>query len=126
MHGVQPSAAVDPSPGRPRRAKSRSSSCHAYMSSSCSPSGFRRVTLGASRVRRAAAGQVCHAPPDPRVCRLDLTENRPMSGDLYEFGPYRFDPRKRVLWRGSELVRLPPKAADILLALLEQGGDLVS
>lgn len=49
-----------------------------------------------------------------------------MSGDFYEFGPYRFDQRKRVLWRGSELVRLPPKAADILLALLEQQGDLVS
>jgi DNA-binding winged helix-turn-helix (wHTH) protein/tetratricopeptide (TPR) repeat protein len=49
-----------------------------------------------------------------------------MSGDSYEFGPYRFDPRKRVLWRGSDLVRLPPKAADILLALLEQQGDLVT
>ncbi|HET6900357.1 MAG TPA: winged helix-turn-helix domain-containing protein, partial [Vicinamibacteria bacterium] len=49
-----------------------------------------------------------------------------MTGEFYEFGPYRFDPRKRVLWRGSELVRLPPKAADILLALLEQQGDLVS
>ena len=53
-------------------------------------------------------------------------ENPPVPGEFYEFGPYRFDPRKRVLWRGSELVRLPPKAADILLALLEQHGDLVS
>jgi serine/threonine-protein kinase len=56
----------------------------------------------------------------------NLTENPLMAGDSYEFGPYRFDPRKHVLWRGSDLVRLPPKAADILLALLEQHGDVVS
>lgn len=49
-----------------------------------------------------------------------------MSGDFYEFGPYRLDPRKRVLWRGAELVRLPPKAVDILVALLEQHADVVS
>jgi DNA-binding winged helix-turn-helix (wHTH) protein/tetratricopeptide (TPR) repeat protein len=49
-----------------------------------------------------------------------------VDGESYEFGPYRLDARKRVLWRGGELVRLPPKAVDILLALLEQHGDLVS
>jgi DNA-binding winged helix-turn-helix (wHTH) protein/tetratricopeptide (TPR) repeat protein len=46
--------------------------------------------------------------------------------DSYSFGPYRLDPRKRVLWRGDELVKLPPKALDILLALVEQHGDVVS
>jgi serine/threonine-protein kinase len=54
-----------------------------------------------------------------------LKENPGVAGEFYEFGPYRFDPRKRVLWRGGQLVRLPPKAADILLALLEQNGDVV-
>jgi DNA-binding winged helix-turn-helix (wHTH) protein len=49
-----------------------------------------------------------------------------VSGDSFEFGPYRLDARKRVLWRGGDLVRLPPKAVDILLALLEQHGDVVA
>jgi TolB-like protein/Flp pilus assembly protein TadD len=33
---------------------------------------------------------------------------------------------KRVLWRGEALVHLPPKALDVLLALAEQAGDVVS
>lgn len=49
-----------------------------------------------------------------------------MAEDAYEFGPYRLDPRKKVLWRAGELVRLPPKAVEMLLALVEQHGDVVS
>jgi DNA-binding winged helix-turn-helix (wHTH) protein/tetratricopeptide (TPR) repeat protein len=49
-----------------------------------------------------------------------------MPDESYEFGPYRLDPRTRVLWRAGELVKLPPKALDILLALVEQHGDVVS
>src|SRR5215510_11620019 len=43
----------------------------------------------------------------------------------FEFGPFRLDPAKRVLWRHGELVALPPKALDVLLALVEQQGDVV-
>jgi DNA-binding winged helix-turn-helix (wHTH) protein/tetratricopeptide (TPR) repeat protein len=42
------------------------------------------------------------------------------------FGPFRLDSTKRVLWRGDQLVHLPPKALDVLLALAEQAGDVVS
>jgi serine/threonine-protein kinase len=49
-----------------------------------------------------------------------------MADETYAFGPYRLDARKRVLWRGGELVKMPPKAVDILVALLEQHGDVVS
>jgi DNA-binding winged helix-turn-helix (wHTH) protein/tetratricopeptide (TPR) repeat protein len=43
-----------------------------------------------------------------------------------QFGPFRLDTGKRVLWRGRELVSVPPKALDLLVALVEQRGDVVS
>jgi DNA-binding winged helix-turn-helix (wHTH) protein len=43
----------------------------------------------------------------------------------FEFGPYRLDAAKRLLWRQGELVSLPPKALDLLLALVEQAGEVV-
>ena len=43
-----------------------------------------------------------------------------------EFGPFRLDAAKRVLWRGGEVVPLPPKALDLLIALAEQRGDVVT
>src|SRR5687768_16052543 len=42
-----------------------------------------------------------------------------------EFGPFRLDPVKRLLWRQGELVAVAPKAVDLLLALVEQAGDVV-
>ena len=38
---------------------------------------------------------------------------------MYEFGPYRLDPAKRVLLRGEESVSLTPKAFDTLLLLVQ-------
>lgn len=43
-----------------------------------------------------------------------------------EFGPFRLDAAKRVLWRGGQVVALPPKALDLLVALVEQRGDVVT
>ena len=48
-----------------------------------------------------------------------------MEQGALEFGPFRLDPVKRLLWRQGELVALPPKAVDLLLALVEQAGDVV-
>jgi DNA-binding winged helix-turn-helix (wHTH) protein/Tfp pilus assembly protein PilF len=48
-----------------------------------------------------------------------------MTSGAYEFGPYRLDAAKRLLWRQGDLVPLPPKAIDLLLALVEQAGDVV-
>jgi DNA-binding winged helix-turn-helix (wHTH) protein/TolB-like protein/Flp pilus assembly protein TadD len=51
-----------------------------------------------------------------------------MSGEIkhfYEFGDFRFDSGKRVLWRNGSLVPLKPKEGALLLVLLERRGDLL-
>jgi len=44
---------------------------------------------------------------------------------FYEFGPFRVDPLKRRLLRDGEPLRLPPKAFDLLLVLVEECGRTV-
>ena len=44
----------------------------------------------------------------------------------YEFGPFRLDAATRALYRGAEFVPLTPKAAEILLLLLEEAGRVVT
>jgi DNA-binding winged helix-turn-helix (wHTH) protein/tetratricopeptide (TPR) repeat protein len=44
---------------------------------------------------------------------------------VYEFGPYRLDPSKRVLTRGGDTLSLTPKATDILIILVKNAGELV-
>jgi TolB-like protein/DNA-binding winged helix-turn-helix (wHTH) protein/Flp pilus assembly protein TadD len=44
---------------------------------------------------------------------------------IYEFGPFRVDALKRLLLREGNQVRLPAKAFEILLVLLEEKGRLV-
>lgn len=44
---------------------------------------------------------------------------------FYEFGPFRLDPLKRLLWREGSQVRLAPKAFDTLLALIEKRGEIL-
>ena len=43
----------------------------------------------------------------------------------YEFGVFRFDVRERMLACNGQPVPLTPKAADLLLVLLQNRGDLV-
>ncbi|HEY0722791.1 MAG TPA: winged helix-turn-helix domain-containing protein, partial [Pyrinomonadaceae bacterium] len=45
--------------------------------------------------------------------------------DIYEFGQFRVDARRRLLLREGNPVRLPAKAFEILLVLLERNGNLV-
>jgi DNA-binding winged helix-turn-helix (wHTH) protein/TolB-like protein len=44
----------------------------------------------------------------------------------YEFGPYRYDPEQRLLFRDREVVTLAPKAIDTLHILLERRGRVVA
>lgn len=44
---------------------------------------------------------------------------------LYEFGRFRLDGTGRVLLRGDEAVPLSPKAADVLLLLVQNAGSVV-
>ncbi len=45
---------------------------------------------------------------------------------LYEFGPYRIDAKKRLLQRDGEVVQLTPKPFDLLVLLVESGGQVLS
>ncbi len=45
---------------------------------------------------------------------------------LYEFGEYRLDLSERMLWRGEELLTLPPKVFDTLSILVKTEGRIVS
>src|SRR5262245_43543200 len=48
------------------------------------------------------------------------------STKLYEFGAFRLDVVERVLWRGEELIVLPPKVFDTLWMLVKEEGRVVS
>lgn len=45
---------------------------------------------------------------------------------MIEFGPYRLDAPRRVVWKGDELLPIAPKAAEILAALAERSGEVVT
>ena len=55
--------------------------------------------------------------------RRTLAKNRPQAA--IAFGSYRFLPRKRLLLRGTEQVRLGSRALDILSILLDRAGEIV-
>jgi len=42
-----------------------------------------------------------------------------------EFGRFRLDPARRLLWKGGELLAVTPKAIELLNALVEQPGEVV-
>ena len=44
---------------------------------------------------------------------------------IHEFGPFRLDPRERLLTRDGQPVALTPKALDLLVYLVERPGRLV-
>src|SRR5262245_18809293 len=50
-----------------------------------------------------------------------------MSGTpgAYEFGPFRVEPRERLLSRDGHAIALPPKAFDLLVMLVEQPDRLL-
>jgi DNA-binding winged helix-turn-helix (wHTH) protein len=45
---------------------------------------------------------------------------------LYEFGPYRLDPGRKLLLRNGDLVALTSKALEILLVLVERSQHVVT
>ncbi len=50
----------------------------------------------------------------------------PQPGSLCRFGPFRYDPAQRLLFRGDEPVQLLPKVVDTLHALVERRGQVVA
>jgi DNA-binding winged helix-turn-helix (wHTH) protein len=49
----------------------------------------------------------------------------PESSDVLEFGPYRIDREERLLAKGNDVIPLPPKVFDTLLALVGSGGRIL-
>ena len=47
------------------------------------------------------------------------------TGHFYEFGPFRLNARQHLLLRNGKVVPLPPKAIDLLVALVENGGKVL-
>ena len=45
---------------------------------------------------------------------------------LLRFGPYRFDPESGQLWRGTQEVKLTPKALALLRVLVTRAGHVVT
>jgi TolB-like protein/DNA-binding winged helix-turn-helix (wHTH) protein/Tfp pilus assembly protein PilF len=45
---------------------------------------------------------------------------------IYEFGPFRMDVGKRLLWRNEDVIALAPKCFDILQVLVEGQGKVIS
>lgn len=48
-----------------------------------------------------------------------------LARQIYEFGPFRIDVKRRLLLRGQEQVPLSSKAFDTLLTLIESGGEVL-
>src|SRR5687768_12748085 len=48
------------------------------------------------------------------------------SRHFYEFGPFRLDPVRRLLFRENQPIPLPPKVLHTLLVLVENSGRVVS
>lgn len=48
-----------------------------------------------------------------------------MHAGEFQFGPFRFDARQRLLFRDGRLVETPPKILDLLAVLLEENGRVV-
>jgi TolB-like protein/DNA-binding winged helix-turn-helix (wHTH) protein/Flp pilus assembly protein TadD len=49
-----------------------------------------------------------------------------LASSLYAFGEFQVDAQNRTLRRGAEPVALTPKAFEVLLLLIDRGGELVS
>ena len=48
------------------------------------------------------------------------------SQQLLRFGPYRLEGANGQLWRHTQVVKLPPKAAAVLWCLATQAGQVVT
>ena len=63
------------------------------------------------------------------LTRSRSTHERRFRGEQapsFEFGPFRYDVEARALYRGDSFVALTPKAAEMLLVLLEEAGRVVT
>jgi DNA-binding winged helix-turn-helix (wHTH) protein/TolB-like protein/Flp pilus assembly protein TadD len=55
-----------------------------------------------------------------------MSTTDPLPRESIEFGGFRLDPLRRVLWRDGDVVAVTPKALDVLAALTGQPGAVVT
>jgi DNA-binding winged helix-turn-helix (wHTH) protein/tetratricopeptide (TPR) repeat protein len=60
-----------------------------------------------------------------RVLPMDTSTDQKVK-QLYEFGPFRVDPEKELLLRGSKTVPLTPKTFQVLLVLVRHSKEVVT
>ncbi|HEX4782065.1 MAG TPA: winged helix-turn-helix domain-containing protein, partial [Usitatibacter sp.] len=58
-------------------------------------------------------------PPEPPALSAQASAE-------YEFGPFRLDAERRALYRGAEFIALTPKAAEMLVLLVQEAGRIVT
>ncbi len=57
---------------------------------------------------------------------ISKDESKTINSTAYEFGEFRFEAGNLLLFKDSEIVPLAPKTGEVLLALVEAGGKLIT
>lgn len=57
--------------------------------------------------------------------RLETAENK-RENLIFSFGEFSFDAAEKILWRGAEIVQIPPKSREVLGVLLENAERVLS
>lgn len=89
-----------------------------YQSAADIRADLRRLRRDSGKGASARAAVRDAASPPPTLERHEADR-------LFAFGPFRLDPRSRRLLRDGHPVSLPPKAFDVLLALVENRGSVI-
>jgi DNA-binding winged helix-turn-helix (wHTH) protein len=55
-----------------------------------------------------------------------MSEEKQKPKEVYEFGPFRADPEREILYRDGEQVPLTPKSFQTLLVFLRSGREIVT
>ena len=87
------------------------------------PDGSRSRSIHSPLATHHSADVVSESFQSSGKFMADRMTLQPMH--FYAFGPFRFDTEKRVLVRDGTPIPLAPKAAEILVVLVEQAGHLV-
>src|ERR1022692_3832904 len=104
--------------GRPARAPNRQGFRY--------PAGAARMPWRDPNQGRADRAAVCGGETMQEAGKTRKNSETVTRTLLYEFGPFRVDPQKRLLLQDGQPVPLTGKAFDILLALLECHGEILT
>ena len=91
-----------------------------------SPAEVLRPDRIRSRYHLEAVRQVADAPAGESLAKAPARINSNTGASAILFGPFRLLPAQRLLLEGNKPVRLGSRALEILVALLEENGELVS